>query len=207
MRIARAIARLHKSPDGWGWSSRRRGEARAALFGLAYAVGEASRARCASAFSAYRLTGAAALRSEAERRLPEGLLVALRLCHQARRSATMLADRDRVLLWESSEDLAATAVDQGSLDLAWERIGGTGLARMAAKLLGGPAMERARARDVARGWSKGEEILRADPLLPAAFRANPAQHFYSLQHLIAERRRKQWREACDREPGAFELAA
>ncbi len=207
MRIARAIARLHKSPDRWGWSSRRRGEGRAALAGLALAIGEASRARCAAAFFAYRVTGTAALCGEAERLLPEALCASLRLCHAARRSAVALGEGERALLWESSDRFAAACIDRQSLDAAWTRIGDTGLARMASKLLGGPAMERARAKDVARGWPRAEAMLRADPLLPAAFRANPAQHFYSLQHLVAERRRKQWREACDREPGAFELAA
>jgi len=43
--------------------------------------------------------------------------------------------------------------------------------------------------------------------LPASFRANPAQHFYALQQMLCERRRQQWREACDLEPDAFELAA
>ncbi|MDV3257255.1 MAG: hypothetical protein LOX97_05640 [Sphingomonas sp.] len=207
MRIARAIDRLHKSPEGWGWSSRRRGEARAALAGLARAIGEASRARCASAFAAYRLTGTASLRGEAERLLGDVLRTSLCLCHAARRSAQTLPDETRLLLWQSSEELATASVDQDSLDAAWTRIGSTRLARKAWKLLGGPAMERARARDASRGWAKGEAALRADPLLPAAFRANPAQHFYSLQHLVAERRRKQWREACDRDAGAFELAA
>lgn len=207
MRIARAIARLHKSPDGWRWSSRRRGEGRSALAGLALAIGEASRARCAAAFSAYRLTGTAALSGEVERLLPEGLSASLRQCHAARRSAMMLEEGERALLWESSEGLAAASVDQEALEAAWTKVGETGLGRRASKLLGGPAMERARAKDAQRGWAKGEAALRADPLLPAAFRANPAQHFYSLQHLVAERRRKQWREACDRAPGAFERAA
>jgi hypothetical protein len=46
-----------------------------------------------------------------------------------------------------------------------------------------------------------------DPALPVSFRANPAQHFYALQHMLRERRRQRMREACDREPDAFELAA
>jgi len=44
-------------------------------------------------------------------------------------------------------------------------------------------------------------------MLPPAFKANPAQHFYALQQMLRERRRQLWREACDREPDAIELAA
>ena len=68
-------------------------------------------------------------------------------------------------------------------------------------------MDRAMARDRKRGWARTECELRQDPHLPTSFRVNPAQHFYALQNLLAERRRQQWREECDREPDAFELAA
>jgi len=68
-------------------------------------------------------------------------------------------------------------------------------------------MSRALDRDRKRGWPKIESALRRDPALPASFQANPAQHFFALQNVLAERRRQQWREACDREPDSFGLAA
>jgi hypothetical protein len=72
-----------------------------------------------------------------------------------------------------------------------------------------PALEKglpAAPCETANGALQGRGELRADPVA-GFFRANPAQHFYALQHALAERRRRQWREACDREPDAFELAA
>ena len=83
----------------------------------------------------------------------------------------------------------------------------TGIARAANKALGDKALAHLAAQDARRGWARVEQELRNDPALPAAFRANPAQHFYALHRDLAERRRQQWREACDREPDAFELAA
>jgi hypothetical protein len=81
------------------------------------------------------------------------------------------------------------------------------LRRAARRLVGDHAIARAAALDERRGNIWVEQQLRDDPALPASFRANPAQHFYALQHMLRERRRQQWREDCDREPDAFELAA
>ena len=81
------------------------------------------------------------------------------------------------------------------------------MGRTARRLLGAKALARNMARDKRRGRVRIERRLRNDAVLHPAFRANPAQHFYALQHMLRERRRKQWREDCDREPGAFELAA
>jgi hypothetical protein len=93
------------------------------------------------------------------------------------------------------------------VEAAWLAIDTTGLRRAAHRKLGDRALDRAFARDRKRGWQQIESVLRRDPALPASFRANPAQHFYALQNVLAERRRQQWREECDRVPDSFELAA
>ncbi|HXG81515.1 MAG TPA: hypothetical protein VNJ05_06920, partial [Sphingomicrobium sp.] len=106
-----------------------------------------------------------------------------------------------------SEAFAMASRDFAQLAAAWTAIESTGLGRAAHRLLGDKALAKAAQRDRKRGWLRIEQEIRNDPTLPASFRANPAQHFYALQHGLAERRRQQWREACDREPDAFELAA
>jgi hypothetical protein len=205
LHIARSLAALGQRIDRWGWMISGREAARVALSALAEALGEASRARCAAAYLAYRLSATRALRSEAEQRLPEELLTLLDQCHSARRSGSPVDIGDR--LTEASERHAHSATDDQSLAAAWNAILATGIGRSAKRLLGDGALARLVERDAKRGWIRVERDLRDDPALPAAFRANPAQHFYALHQALAERRRQQWREACDREPGAFELAA
>lgn len=207
LRIARGLSRLAKRFERWGWIFSRREEAKLALAQLAEAVGEASRVRCAAAYLAYRLSATPALQSEAEQRLPAELRIALDRCHAARRSREALLDDDVAVLCEQSERHAAAAVDTPALVAAWSAIGATWLKRAASRLLGPKILARGEARDRRRGPERIERELRNDVLLPASFRANPAQHFYALQHALAERRRQRWREACDRELGAFELAA
>ncbi|HEY0629414.1 MAG TPA: hypothetical protein VGD23_08805, partial [Sphingomicrobium sp.] len=204
LRIARALAALDRRIERWGWLMPAREAAAAALKQLAEAIGVASRARCAAAYRAYRLSAAPALQGEAQRRLSPEMLGALQRCHDARRSGGAIGADDVRDLWECSEQLA---IDHDELNAAWAAIELTGLGRPARRLLGEHALERACARDRKRGWGKIERELRNDPLLPRSFRANPAQHFYALQLALADRRRQQWREACDREPDAFELAA
>ena len=207
LRIARALAALEHRHGRWGWMIAGREQAREALAILAEAIGEASRARCAAGYRAYRLSAAPALRAEAEVRLPAELLVHLDHSHAARRTGQVAAADATHSLAELSEEFAASAVDQQALAAAWNAIDATGLRRSARRLLGNKAMARGVARDRKRGWAKVEAALRDDPMLPHSFRANPAQHFYALQHALAERRRQQWRQACDQEPDAFELAA
>ena len=206
LRMARGIAALERL-GRWGWTIARREEAAAALGRLADALGEASRARSLAAYRAYRLSATPAVRAEAEQLLPPDLLVCLDDCHAARRERKELPIETRDLLATASEAFAAAAVDLRPLISAWAAIDATGLKRAARRLIGDKALARGEARDRKRGWAMVERELRNDPALPASFQANPAQHFYALQHLLAERRRQQWREACDREPGAFELAA
>jgi hypothetical protein len=207
LRIARALAALEQRLDRWGWMISGREQARAALKGLREALGEASRRRCAAAYRAYRLSATPALRGEAERCLAAELLGLLDQCHSARRSHEAIATVAAEGLAGHSEACAAAVVDAGAAAAAWKAIEATGLKRIARRLLGDKRLAAAASRDRKRGWTKVEAELRADPMLPASFRANPAQHFYALQHALAERRRQEWREACDREPGAFELAA
>lgn len=207
LRIAGAIDRLRRRLARWGWLASRRERARLALDELERALGEASRARCVAAYNAYRLAGTHSLRDEAERIVPADLLQLLAACHSARRSGDAVSGHDIASLFEESEALAVAAVEAEAMGAAWVAIDATGLRRAAHRLLGGKALDRALARDRKRGWLKIERELRKDPALPATFRANPAQHFYALQNVMAERRRQQWREECDREPDAFELAA
>jgi hypothetical protein len=134
-------------------------------------------------------------------------LGALAACHSARRSGAVLLGDELRNLFDESEAFAAVSVTGDVLASAWLAIDATGLRRAARRLLGEKALDRSFAQDRSRGWRKIDVALRQDPALPASFRANPAQHFYALQNVLAERRRKQWREDCDREPDAFELAA
>lgn len=207
LRIARALAALAHRLNRWGWMISRRERARDALSILAEAVGKASAARTAAGYRAYRLGATPALRGEAEAQLPLELLAALEQCHAARRSGEAFSGEALDELAEQSEAFAMQAVNEEELASAWQAIEATGLRRAARRLLSEKALARSMARDRKRGWHKVEAALRADPMQPASFRANPAQHFYALQHAMAERRRQRWREACDREPDAFELAA
>jgi len=207
LRIAEGIAVLERRIERWGWMLGGRDEARAALDLLAQALGTAARARAAAAYRAYRLSATAALRGETEQSLPTALLEALDQCHAARRARTDLPLETQHALADESEVLSTDAVDPAALNAAWAAIGATGLRRAARRLLGAKALARQAARDEKRGWARVERELRNDPTLPAAFRANPAQHFYALQHALRERRKQLLREACDREVGAVELAA
>lgn len=207
LRIARGLEALAKRLDRWGWLYRRKDETREALAQFAEALGEASRARCAEAYFAYRMSATPALRSEAEHQLPPALLEALEHCHASRRAGEAGSVEIIAALVRESELLARTAENGAVVSAAWAAIGATWLGRRANRLLSVKALARGEASDRKRGSHKVERELRNDPLLPAAFRANPAQHFYALQHALAERRRQQWREACDREADAFELAA
>lgn len=207
VRIARGVATLENRIDRWWWMIADRKQARAAVEQLADALGEAARARCAGAYLAYRLSATPALRSEAEQRLPPELLEALDQCHAARRAGEHLPIEACERLAAESEAHARRMADAGPPGIAWWAIDASALSRAAHRLLGDKALTQREARDRKRGWSRIERELRHDPTLPASFRANPAQHFYALLHALSERRRQQWREACDREPDAFELAA
>ena len=207
LRIEAGLARLESRIAGWPWTVRDPERCRAALDALADALGEAARARTIAAYRAYRLSATKALRVEAEASLPLELLRACDDCHSSRRAGQAMAAEAHSALMEESEQLATDAVDLEMVAAAWVTIDATSIGSHARRVLGEKHFARARARDERKGWACAERKLRSDPLLPASFRANPAQHFYALQHALAERRRQQWRDLCDREPDAVALAA
>jgi hypothetical protein len=207
LRIAEGLQSLRRRLDRWGWLRANRERAGAALERLAEALGEASRSRTAFAYRAYRLSSAPALRDEAEASLDPDLLAALDQCHAARRAAMAIGPEAQQAIIDQNEVWVAKAIDLQAMQSAWEGIETTGLKRAAVRLVGDKALARLTARDQRRGAVRVERQLRDDAVLPPAFRANPAQHFYALQRMLLERRRQQWREACDREDDAFELAA
>lgn len=205
--IAARLDALGKRLERWGWMMGGRDDARAALDLLAEALGEEARQRTAAAYRAYRLSATAALRGEAEAVIPSALLACLDRCHAARRSGEPISIELQRELTVASEQFALDSIDRAAVNVAWYAIEKTSLRRVARRLLGDKALKGATSRDERRGCARIERELRAHPSLPVAFRANPAQHFYALQRMLQERRRQKWREACDREPDAFELAA
>jgi hypothetical protein len=207
VRTSAGLTSLRRKLGHWAWRAASRDQAIAALDLLSDALGEAAQVRTMSAYRAYRLSATKALRSEAERCLPPILLASLDQCHTARRVGEAPSAEARIMLAEESERMAEAAMDRAALDAAWATIDASRLRRSARALLGDLALARAAAGDERKGWVRVERQLRNDPALPTTFRANPAQHFYALQHMLQERRKQQWREACDREPDAFELAA
>ena len=207
LRIAIGLDELRQRLKRWGWLMRRRAMAAEALVQLADAMGQTSRSRCVAVHSAYRLSGVATLHDDAQQLLPQALLTCLAHCHACRRAREAVAAEVRQQLASQCEALAAGACGDVQLDAAWTAIIATGLGRRAQRLISEKALEHAAARDRKRGMDRVERELRADVRLPAAFRANPAQHFYRMQLLMVEKRRQQWREACDQEQDAFELAA
>ena len=207
LRIASGLALLERRIALWHWTLRDPAGCRPALGLLADALGEAARARTIAAYRAYRLSATKALRGEAEASLPLPLLDACDDCHSARRAGAAMSAEAQSAMVEESERLAANSVNVEKLTAAWAEIDATGIGRSARRLLGDKRLVRDKARDERKGWARAERQLRNDPSLPASFRANPAQHFYALQHALAERRRQQWRELCDREPDAVALAA
>ena len=207
LRFDARLARLRRQLDRWGWLGGSRDLERAALQQLTAALCETERRRTALAYRAYRLSSTQALREEAEASLDPAFLCLLDQCHAARREGANLSLDARSELARLSEDFAEAAMDRDAIDAGWAAIEATGLKRVARRLLGEEALARAAASDQRRGAIRIERALRADPALPPGFRANPAQHFYALQQQLRERRRQQWREACDRELDAFELAA
>jgi hypothetical protein len=205
--IASGIARLERRIARWGWTVPKRDQAAAALERLADALGEGAKAGMIAAYRSYRLSATKALRGEAEVNLPDALRDALDQCHHHRREGESLPANVSLVLIEESERLADAATDHEMLAEAWAMVETTGLRRAAKRLLGPKALSRRRARDERKGWVRIDGELRRDPALPAAFRANPAQHFYAMHRALAERRRQQWRELCDLEADSVALAA
>lgn len=207
LRITSGLAKLESRIGRWPWTIRDSDHVRAALAELAAALGEEARARMKAAYRAYRLSATKALRGEAEASLPPCLLELLDQCHSSRRAGVTASPDAQDALADACEQLAADAADPDRLAAAWAGTEATALRRAAQRSLGPKALAAAKARDQRRGWARVEQELRAEPSMPSSFRTNPAQHFYALLLALAERRRKQWREEADREPGAVALAA
>lgn len=207
LHISSGLGELTRRLARFGWLVGRRFEAEAALAGLAEAMGESARLRVIAAYRAYRMTATVALRDDATPLYGRPLAELLGKCHSARRGQEPMSPDERSALAEQSEQLAKISASQDALDVAWAGICETGLRRTAMRLLGDKALAKAAAKDLQRGAVRVEREFRRDQRLPASFRANPAQHFYALQQLLREKRRQQWRQACDLVPDALEWAA
>lgn len=207
LRIMARLDQLRARVRRWGWLRQGRDQAEQALSLLADALGGEARRRCVAGYRVYRLSATPALRACAEGMLPSSLLAALDACHSARRLPETLAASAIGELAMQSEALVHAAIDDDGQPAAWAAIEACGLGRAARRLLGAEVLAKARTADERRCAARVERRLVADRRLPASFRANPAQHFYALHQALAERRRQQWRQACDREPDAFALAA
>jgi hypothetical protein len=206
LRIATRLQKLDRYVERWGWRIRDREQAKAALQLMTDSLGIEGRKRAAATYRAYRMTATAALHPVAEECLPGGLYGSLLRCHRSRRDAVPCLAGEITAMAEASESWATGAADAAAIERAWDAIRATGLRRVAERLLGSQALAKAAMRDARKGGLKLEAEVRKHRLLPAAFAANPAQHFYALQLALANRRRQQWREACDADE-AVALAA
>jgi hypothetical protein len=201
--VASRIAQFERRAGRWAWTRRDRSGALEAIATLKTALGEEARERAARAYRAWRLSATAALRDAARDELPGALFDRLIDCHSARRSGASLSEADRQALAAEYESFTGG----GELDQAWSLVDKAGLGRTARRYLGEAVLQRQAQRDRRRGDRKVEQLLLADPALPRAFRANPAQHFYAMVNSLAERRRRDWRKACDVTPDAVAIAA
>lgn len=199
LRIAARFQKLERRVARWTWRKGDQEQARQALCQLAEAIGKATQARAAVSYRAYRITATAALHAVAEGQLPEDLCSQLLQCHSNRREVVNSSVSAAIALTEENERWARLAVDAAALDGAWAAVRSSRVGRIAERLLGERALAKAAERDAKRDAAKLEAEVRYHRLLPAAFAANPAQHFYSLQLALSNRRRQQWRAACDAE--------
>jgi hypothetical protein len=186
---------LRASVGRWGWAMRDSNAAQLAIEELAAALGQQQMDRMTSAYRAYRSSGTQALREEAKASLPPPLLDGLDQCHQARRSGVPMPADARLVLIGLCEKWAAR--NERQVQNAWDAIGETGIGRRAVALLGKPSLDRAWSRDERRPADRLERALLTEATLPIAFRRNPAQHFYALQHGLAAKRRQSWADAWD----------
>lgn len=193
MAMDRALQALEAKAKGW-WRGRVSREAAAtALLGLRQALGEEAARRTAAAYRAYRMAGTPALLDSLETiaSAEHGrLLVGL---HAQR--------RDGQAIGAGESEALAIAVEQdvgddpdGMVAQAFARVDTTFLGQAARRALKTTPLDKTIIRQRKRGWASIERALRDDPFLPAAFRANPAQHFFALQHGLADRRRRDWVE-------------
>jgi hypothetical protein len=212
----------------WRFGRARRQEAMESLERFADALREINRRVCVETYYMYRLSGSPALRAAAEQQIEPELLEALDRAHAHRRAGTTMSAAVRrdlfkaFFLWEQ-RTVVNQALQEAFVAFDWPEV--HWMARrpairfaylgfrplrfrnfpnQAERLAAGLA---AFDRGERRGWAKVERSLNDYGLMPGSFRANPGQHFYRIQRNLAERRRRQWREASDREPDAVALAA
>ena len=196
----------------WGWLASNRDRARAALEAIGRCARRAARARAAAAYRAYRLS------SDRGRLRPRPSGACRRFCWP----------RLTIVMWRGvpartcpgrrawhrcstrkASDWSRKSVDRPRSTRPGPRSSASGLRRAARRLLGDRGAGDAQAaRDERRGWPRVERQLRERS---RAARRLPRQSLRSISMRCStccwERRRQQWREACDREPDAFELAA
>ncbi|WP_037500911.1 hypothetical protein [Sphingomonas jaspsi] len=190
MEIDRALQALEGKARAW-WRGRKSQEtALEALAALRTALGDEQARRTAIAYRTYRMAGTPALADalcdgEHARRLVD--------LHARRRDGEAIDPASAVSLVEAVEADIGSDPD-GAVATAWAAVDATFVGKAARAALQRPTPEQLVARHAKKGWAKLERTLREDPFLPAAFRANPAQHFYALQHGLADRRRKEWVE-------------
>lgn len=190
---AKALADLQKAVSGFWISRTKRDAAAEAIDRLSTALGEAARSRCTRAYIAYRMTATAATEEEASAALSPDLALLLGECHARRRAGMPLSATTRQQLCGESESVD----EDDDLASAWAMIATTGLGKAARKQIRDGIAPADFDRAEKKGWDRLEKRVRNDPALPIAFRANPAQHFYALQNGLAEKRRKELREAAD----------
>lgn len=190
MEMDRALQALEAKAGAWWRGGKAQGAARAALGELRTALGEEQARRTATAYRLYRMAGTPALAetladSDHARRLIE--------LHALRRDGQGIGADGAASLVEAVEADVGCDPD-GAVAAAWALVDVSHLGKPARRALKRSDLAQSVARYRKKGWPKLERTLREDPFLPAAFRANPAQHFYALQHGLADRRRKDWVE-------------
>lgn len=196
----------------WRFGKRRRGDCMAALERFTEALRDINRQVCVETYVTYRLSGSAALRAEAERRIEPALLAGLDRVHAHRRAGTLAPAAERRALFELFYDWEQRTVVHAQLLAAFDAFDWPELRFMAGRpvirfsYLGWRPLRfrdftdhnERRAQGLAAfdraertGWDRVERTLAAYGALPEAFKANPAQAFYALQRHMAQRRRRE----------------
>lgn len=190
MEIDRALQALDAKVGSWWRGRKAQDAARAALRELGTALGKEQARRTAAAYRTYRMAGTPAL---ADALVDDDHARRLVDLHARRRDGQGLDAASARALVAAVEDDVGSDPD-GAVATAWAAIDATYIGKAAHAALQRKALDQLVARHAKRGWTRLERTLREDPFLPAAFRANPAQHFYALQHGLADRRRRDWVE-------------
>lgn len=196
MATDRALQSLEARTGGWWRRRATRDAANLALADLRTALGKEAARRTAHAYRAYRMAGTPALVDALDQMIAPEHARGLVALHAERREGRAIdAGRSDGLALAVEADIGADP--EGSVARAMEAMDRTFLGRAARKALKVQPLPQVIRRRAKRGWASLDRALREDPFLPAAFRANPAQHFFALQHALADRRRRDWVEGAD----------